>query len=113
MEVKRGDVFLVNFGATFGSVQGGMRPAVIVQNDVGNAHSPTVTVVPITSAMKKKHMPTHVMLNRGEGGVMYDSMILAEQICTINKTQLDRKLGAIRSGLQKQVALAVRVQLDI
>lgn len=113
MEVKRGDVFLVNFGAAYGSVQGGLRPAVVVQNNVGNLHSPTVTVLPITSMTKKRHLPTHVLLEQGVAGLRMESMILTEQICTISKSQMNARIGTVSTVIQTRISNAIRIQLDI
>ena len=101
MIVKRGDIYLVDFGKAQGSEQGGIRPAVIVQNDIGNKYSPTTIVCPLTSKAKKE-MPTHVHLSSYDGTVEKPSVALCEQIQTTDKTRLIKKLGEIFSERKKE-----------
>jgi len=113
VDVKRGDVYMVDFGSPNGSVQGGMRPAVVLQNDKGNLYSPTVTVAPITSKQKRARMPTHVKLSRGDGGLAMESTVLAEQMRTINKTQIVYRLGSLSMESTSRLVCAVKIQLAI
>ena len=109
--VKRGDIVLVDFGFTNGSVQGGIRPAVVVQNDVGNAYSPTAIVCPMTSK-QKKNIPTHVCLTEMDGSNK-TSLLLCEQIITIDKTKFLKKLGKVGREKIDEVNKAVRISLGL
>ena len=90
--IRRGDIYYADLRPVVGSEQGGIRPVLIVQNDVGNKHSPTVICVAITSKMNKAKLPTHVELSAEEYGVIKDSVILLEQIRTIDKSRLKEKV---------------------
>ena len=93
--VFRGNVYIVNLGDTIGSVQGGMRPCVVLSNDVNNAHSPTVQVVPLTSS-EKTELPIHYTLDaKGHTFLKYDSIALTEQFTTIDKSQIQRYIGTL------------------
>lgn len=97
MTVKRGDIFYADLSPAVGSEQGGVRPVVIIQNDVGNKFSPTTIAVPMTSKCKNK-LPTHVEIKQGEvAGLYRDSVILGEQIQTIDKRRLKEKIGELDS----------------
>lgn len=105
----RGDIYLADLGTPIGSQQGGKRPVIIVQNDVANRFSPTVTVVPLTSKINKKtQQPTHCLLEKGNG-LCCASMVLAEQTDTVDKQQIIRYLGRA-SNLQMQ---AIDRALDV
>ena len=95
MIVKRGDMFYADLSPVVGSEQGGIRPVLIIQNDTGNRYSPTVIVSAITSKMNKSKLPTHIELDSEEFGLKSDSVILAEQIRTIDKSRLKEKIGHI------------------
>jgi len=113
---RRGEIWFANLGSHEGtSVQEGERPVLIISNDVANAHAETVTVIPLTSKMKKPNLPTHVRLHTSDCcGLDIDSMVLAEQITTIGLKDLKNPVGCVRSGVKmKMVAEAVRVQLAI
>lgn len=106
---KYGEVYMANM-AIIGNVQGGKRPVVIVQNNIGNTHSPTVSVVPLTSRTKTR-LPTHVVIGAGaKTGLEKNSVALAEQTQTINKTSLTRRLGAVEEKDMQGVRRAMRVQ---
>lgn len=92
--VKRGEVWWADLGQTTGSEQGGVRPIIVVQNDVGNKYAPTIICAPITSKMKKR-MPTHVDLTKSECGLPCDSTALLEQVTTIDKSKLRKKVGDV------------------
>ena len=95
--VKRGDVFYADLAQSSGCVQSGLRPVIVVQNDIGNAYSPTTIVVPLTSKKKKKYLPTHVQIPADqENGLRCDSVALLEQFQTIDKRDLGDRLGCIR-----------------
>lgn len=94
MKVKRGDIFYADLSPVVGSEQGGVRPVVVVQNDVGNKYSPTVVIAAITSQINKAKLPTHVAIERSKYGLPKNSVILAEQIRTIDKKRLREKVGS-------------------
>lgn len=95
-----------------GSEQGGNRPVVIIQNDTGNLHAPTVIAVPVTSSSKPA-LPTHAFLPAGEGGLWRDSIALCEQVRTLEKTRLGRRLGAVGANAMRDIEKALQVSLDI
>jgi len=112
--VKRGDIYYADLSPVVGSEQGGIRPVLIVQNDVGNKYSPTVIAAAITSRINKAKMPTHIELCAKEYGLNKDSVILLEQIRTIDKQRLREKTGRLDDELMKRVdeALSVSFGLD-
>ncbi len=93
MIVKRGDIYYADLSPVIGSEQGGIRPVLIVQNDVGNKYSPTVIAAAITSQINKAKLPTHIEINAQEYGLSKDSVILLEQIRTLDKKRLREKIG--------------------
>jgi len=93
--IKRGDMFYADLSPVIGSEQGGIRPVLVIQNDTGNKYSPTIIVSAITSQMNKNKLPTHIELDSEEFGLKADSVILAEQIRTIDKSRLKEKIGHI------------------
>ena len=95
MVVKRGDMFYADLSPVVGSEQGGIRPVLIIQNDLGNKYSPTVIAAAITSQTGKSKLPTHIEINATENGLKADSVVLAEQIRTIDKSRLKEKIGHI------------------
>ena len=95
MVVKRGDMFYADLSPVVGSEQGGIRPVVIIQNDVGNRHSPTVIAAAITSQLGKNRLPTHIEIGPENCGLKAESVVLAEQIRTIDKSRLKEKIGHI------------------
>ena len=95
MIIKRGDMFYADLSPVIGSEQGGIRPVLIIQNDTGNKYSPTVIAAAITSQMGKNKLPTHIELDSDEFGLKSDSVVLAEQIRTIDKSRLKEKIGHI------------------
>ena len=95
MIVRRGDMFYVDLSPVVGSEQGGVRPVVIIQNDVGNKHSPTVIAAAITSQIGKNKLPTHIEIEAENNGLKSNSVILTEQIRTIDKSRLKEKIGHI------------------
>ncbi len=114
MIVKRGDIYYADLSPVVGSEQGGIRPVLIVQNDVGNKYSPTVIAAAITSRINKAKMPTHIELCAKEYGLNKDSVILLEQIRTIDKQRLREKTGRLGEELMAKVneALSVSFGLD-
>ena len=110
-EVKRGEVFYADLSPVVGSEQGGVRPVLIVQNDVGNRHSPTVIVLAITGQVNKARLPTHVPVPAGSTGLQKDSVILAEQIRTLDKRRLRERIGTLPPEVMEKVGNAVKISL--
>lgn len=98
MLIKRGDMFYADLSPVVGSEQGGVRPVLIIQNDMGNKYSPTVIAAAITSQMGKNKLPTHIEIGSQDCGLKSDSVVLAEQIRTIDKSRLKEKIGHIDDG---------------
>ena len=95
MQIKRGDMFYADLSPVVGSEQGGIRPVLIIQNDMGNKYSPTVIAAAITSQMNKTGLPTHINIDSDTCGLKSNSVVLAEQIRTIDKSRLKEKIGHI------------------
>lgn len=110
ISISRGDVFVARLEPTEGSEQGGVRPVVIIQNDMGNRHSPTVIVAPTTGRMSKKKIPTHVELNEA---TKQKCIILLEQIKTIDKSRLQFKVGQVSSSTLEEINKAIKVSLGL
>ena len=120
MTVKRGDIYYADLSPVVGSEQGGLRPVLIVQNDVGNKYSPTVIAAAITSQVGKNRLPTHIDVladhssHRGEShGLAKDSVILLEQIRTIDKKRLREKMGHLDDDVMKKVNDAIGVSFGL
>lgn len=110
-DIYRGDLYYADLDPTIGSEQGGVRPVLVLQNNVGNKHSPTTIVAAITSSKTKAKMPTHVEIKKGV--LSTDSTILLEQIRTIDKTRLDRYLGTIDNQTMRAVDKAVLISFGL
>lgn len=110
--IKRGDIYYADLSPVVGSEQGGVRPVLIVQNNVGNKYSPTVIAAAITSKVNKNKMPTHITLGT-DCGLTKDSIILAEQIRTIDKKRLREKMGSLDEGEMKHVDEALAVSFGL
>ena len=113
MIIKRGDIYYADLRPVVGSEQGGVRPVLIIQNDVGNKHSPTVICAAITSKMNKAKLPTHVELDTRRCGMVRDSVILLEQLRTIDKQRLKEKICHIDDELQQRVNDALLISLAL
>ena len=114
MVIKRGDMFYADLSPVIGSEQGGIRPVLIIQNNVGNKYSPTVIVSAITSQMNKNKLPTHIELDSQEFGLKSDSVVLAEQIRTIDKSRLKEKIGHINDeSIMNRVNSALGVSFGL
>ena len=113
MIIQRGDIYYADLRPVVGSEQGGIRPVLIIQNDVGNRHSPTVICAAITSQMHKAKLPTHVELNTRRCAMIKDSVILLEQLRTIDKQRLKEKICHIDEELQQKVDEALMVSLEL
>lgn len=110
--IKRGDIFYADLSPAIGSEQGGIRPVLIVQNNVGNYHSPTVIVAVLTSKSKKK-LPTHISIPLGEGNITMDSTVLLEQLRTIDKFRLQKYVGSVSDNTMDRVDRAILVSLGL
>ena len=113
MIIRRGDVYYADLRPVVGSEQGGVRPVLIIQNDVGNRHSPTVICAAITSRMNKAKLPTHVEVSTRDCDMVKDSVILMEQLRTIDKKRLKDKICHIDSPLLDEVEKALHVSLGL
>jgi len=111
--IRRGDIYYADLRPVVGSEQGGVRPVLIIQNDIGNKHSPTVICAAITSKMNKAKLPTHVELSAKQCDMVKDSVILLEQLRTIDKQRLREKICHIDGELQEKVDMALKVSLDL
>lgn len=111
--VKRGDIYYADLSPVVGSEQGGMRPVLIVQNDTGNKHSPTVIAAAITSQIGKARLPTHIELGAKSYGLSRDSVILLEQIRTIDKSRLKDKMGRLDEPTMNKVDSAIAVSFGL
>lgn len=112
-EVKRGDIWYAHLSPVVGSEQGGDRPVVVVQNDVGNRFSPTVIVAPVTTQTQKKQFPTHVPITKSVTGIPKNSVILLEQLRTIDKRRLMDKLNHLDEVMMAQVDHMLKVSLGL
>ena len=113
MNIRRGDIFYADLSPVIGSEQGGLRPVLIVQNDVGNKHSPTVIAAAITSKMGKAKLPTHIDISGLAPGLAKDSVILLEQVRTIDKKRLKEKMGHLDEGTMAHVNNAIQVSFGL
>ena len=113
MNIKRGDIYYADLSPVVGSEQGGLRPVLIVQNDVGNKYSPTVIAAAITSKMGKTKLPTHIDVIGNQVGLAKDSVILLEQIRTIDKKRLKEKMGHLDDVTMRNVNDAIEVSFGL
>ncbi len=113
MNIKRGDIYYADLSPVVGSEQGGLRPVLIVQNDIGNRYSPTVIAAAITSRLGKTKLPTHIDLVGANAGLAKDSIILLEQIRTIDKRRLKEKMGHVDEGTMARVNNAIGVSFGL
>ena len=113
MSVKRGDIYYADLSPVIGSEQGGLRPVLIVQNDIGNRYSPTVIAAAITSRMSKAKLPTHIDICAGEVGLAKDSVVLLEQIRTLDKRRLKEKMGHLDDEVMNHVNTAIAISFGL
>lgn len=113
MSVKRGEIYYADLSPVVGSEQGGIRPVLIVQNDVGNRHSPTVIAAAITSRLDKAKLPTHISLDAASCGLQRDSIVLLEQIRTIDKKRLKDKMGSLDNTAMNRVDNALSISFGL
>ncbi len=111
MELKRGEVYYADLSPVVGSEQGGIRPVLIIQNDIGNKFSPTIIIAAITSVLSKAKIPTHVELSSNEYNLPKDSVILLEQIRTIDKKRIKEKITSLKDLKMKEVNRAILISL--
>ncbi|MBR4732313.1 MAG: type II toxin-antitoxin system PemK/MazF family toxin [Lachnospiraceae bacterium] len=111
--MRRGDVYYADLRPVVGSEQGGIRPVLIVQNDVGNRHSPTVIIAAITSRMNKAKLPTHIEISSGSYDVERDSVVLLEQLRTIDKKRLRDKVCHLEGEVMQRIDRALRISLEL
>ena len=110
--IKRGDIYYADLNPAVGSEQGGIRPVLVVQNDVGNCYSPTIIIAVLTSKSKKKS-PTHISIHSGEGNIAMDSTVLLEQLRTIDKFRLQKYVGSISGETMDRIDRAMLVSLGL
>lgn len=113
MNIKRGDIYYADLSPVVGSEQGGVRPVLIVQNDVGNKYSPTVIAAAITSQHGKTSLPTHIAIEATNSGLQKDSVVLLEQVRTIDKKRLKEKMGTVDLGSMDRVNNAISISFGL
>lgn len=113
MIIRRGDIYYADLRPVVGSEQGGVRPVLIIQNDMGNRHSPTVICAAITSRMNKAKLPTHVEIKAEDYGIVKDSVILLEQVRTIDKSRLKEKVCHLNSEVLQRINKALMISLSL
>jgi mRNA interferase MazF len=113
LNVKRGDIFFADLSPVVGSEQGGFRPVLVIQNDIGNRFSPTVIVAAITAQIQKAKLPTHVEVMGGKGGLERDSVILLEQLRTIDKQRLTDKITHLDDAMMQKVNVGLQISLGL
>lgn len=113
MSIKRGDIYYADLSPVVGSEQGGVRPVLIVQNDVGNRYSPTVIAAAITSQQSKAKLPTHIPIHADDCGLSRDSVVLLEQIRTIDKRRLKERMGSIDENSMSKVDNAISISFGL
>jgi len=113
LNVRRGEIYYADLSPVVGSEQGGMRPVLIVQNDVGNRHSPTVIAAAITSQQNKTRLPTHIEISARDYGLSRKSVVLLEQIRTLDKRRLRERMGCLDTALMQRVDDAIAVSFGL
>ena len=113
INVKRGDIYYADLSPVVGSEQGGVRPVLIVQNDTGNRYSPTVIAAAITSQTNKAKLPTHIALSAPDHGLPRDSVVLLEQVRTLDKRRLREHMGRLDAAMMNQVDNAIAVSFGL
>lgn len=113
MQVNRGDIYYADLSPVVGSEQGGVRPVLVIQNDVGNKFSPTVIIAAITSQLDKAKLPTHIELKKEKYNLVKDSVVLLEQIRTLDKRRLQEKVCSIDNLTMQRVDIAMMISLGI
>jgi mRNA interferase MazF len=111
--VRRGEIYYADLSPVVGSEQGGLRPVLIIQNDIGNRYSPTVIVAAITSKIDKARLPTHIEIQAEEYGLTKDSVVLAEQVRTIDKRRLRERVGVLPTEIMNSVDEALQISMGV
>ena len=111
--IHRGDIYLADLAPVVGSEQGGIRPVLIIQNDIGNQHSPTVIAAVITGQIKHRHLPTHVLLETPGCGLLKKSMVMLEQLRTLDKSRLHFQVGCIGADKMNEVDTALEISVGL
>lgn len=111
--IKRGELYFADLSPIVGSEQGGVRPVLIVQNDVGNRYSPTVIAAAVTTRLSKAKLPTHIRIDAKGSGLARDSMVLLEQIRTLDKSRLGARIGEVDAKTLEEVDRALKVSLGV
>ena len=113
MNIKRGEIYYADLSPVVGSEQGGVRPVLIVQNDVGNRHSPTVIAAAITSQQTKAKLPTHISIGGVDSGLAKNSVVLLEQVRTIDKKRLKERMGTVSQKDMAQIDQAISISFGL
>lgn len=113
MKIKRGDIFFADLSPAVGSEQGGVRPVVVVQNDIGNKYSPTIIIAAITSQLHKAKLPTHIGIAADEYGLPKNSVVLLEQLRTIDKKRLREKIGSFDNTFMNKLDDALKISVGL
>lgn len=113
MNVRRGDIYYADLSPVVGSEQGGVRPVIVIQNDIGNRYSPTTIVAAITSQIDKAKLPTHIEISANEFGLDKDSVILLEQIRTVDKRRLKTRIGHLEGEIMNKVNSGLQISLGL
>ena len=113
MSIKRGDIYYADLSPVVGSEQGGLRPVLIIQNDIGNKYSPTVIAAAITSKLGKTRLPTHIDIHADAVGLAKDSVVLLEQIRTLDKRRLKERMGHLDEAIMNRVNAAIAVSFGL
>ncbi len=113
MNIKRGDIYYADLSPVVGSEQGGVRPVLIVQNNMGNRYSPTVIASAITSQQTKANIPTHILIESELSGLSKNSVVLLEQVRTIDKKRLREKMGSINPGTMSKIDEAISISMGL
>jgi mRNA interferase MazF len=113
MNIKRGDIYYADLSPVVGSEQGGVRPVLIVQNNMGNRYSPTVIAAAITSQQTKANIPTHILIESETSGLQKNSVVLLEQVRTIDKKRLREKMGSINPSTMSRIDEAISISMGL
>ena len=113
MNIKRGEIFLANLEPIKGSEQGGIRPVLVIQNDISNKYSPVTIIAAVTSKIFEKEYPTNIFISKKESGLEKDSTIMLNQLRTIDNTRLIKKVGSLDNFTMNKVSKAIKISLDL
>jgi len=113
MDINRGEIYYADLSPVVGSEQGGVRPVLVIQNDIGNKYSPTIIIAAITSQLTKAKLPTHIELNKDKYNLSKDSVVLLEQIRTLDKRRLKEKIGSVDHLTMQSIDVALMISLGV